>query len=404
VPSAVVVGAGIFGAALADRLVADGWRVTLVDQFEPGDPRSESGGETRLLRYSHGPEPLYTRLAYRARSLWRELGSHVLIESGVVWFARRDGGWETESERVLRAACVPVERLDPGAVERLFPSLRVDDLEFGLLEPEAGVLRAGDGVRALVARAVSRGLRVEQGTARAEGARVVVGAPAAGGGRESLDPQAAGGGRESLDPQTAGGGGAGGRRESPVLEADHVVWACGAWLAPLFPKLVRLRVTRQDVALFDVPLEWTTPGAPGWVDFDSSFYGHGLIEPHGMKVSCDSEGADVDPSARPERAAEASIRRSREYLAHRFPALGGSVLRSAPVCHYSLTADGGFLFAQHPEHERVWLLGGGSGHGYKHGPAVAERVAAVLRGVEEPEPRFGLGERSAARALRTAGS
>jgi sarcosine oxidase len=378
VPSAVVVGAGIFGAALADRLVADGWQVTLVDQFEPGDPRSESGGETRLLRYSHGPEPLYTQLAYRARSLWRELGSHVLIEAGVVWFARRDGGWEAESERVMRAAGVPVERLEPGAVERLFPSLRVADLEFGLLEPEAGVLRAGDGVRALVARARSGGLRVERGTARPEGARVLVGERLADG--------------------------RSGRPTSPVLEADHVVWACGAWLGPLFPGLVLLRVTRQDVALFDVPLDWATPGAPGWVDFDSSFYGHGLIEPYGMKVSCDAEGDEVDPSARPERAAEGSIRRSREYLAHRFPALAGSALRSAPVCHYSLTADGGFLFARHPEHERVWLLGGGSGHGYKHGPAVAERVAAVLSGVEEPEPRFGLGERTVSRALRTAGS
>jgi glycine/D-amino acid oxidase-like deaminating enzyme len=72
------------------------------------------------------------------------------------------------------------------------------------------------------------------------------------------------------------------------------------------------------------------------------------------------------------------------------------------VCHYSLTADAGFLFARHPEHQRVWLLGGGSGHGFKHGPAMAEHAAAALAGRAEPEPRFGLGEREPATPLRTA--
>jgi sarcosine oxidase len=367
VPSAVVVGGGIFGSALADRLVREGWAVTLVDAFEPGDPRSESGGETRMLRYSHGPDRFYTDLAYKSLSLWRELGAGVLVEAGAVWLAHRDGDWESQSEATLRAAAIPVERLTPEETQRLFPSLRVDDVAFGLLETEGGVLRAGDGVRALVARARAGGLRVMRSLATPAGASA------------------------SLPD---------GRR----LEADHVVWACGAWLARLFPELAPLRITRQDVCLFDVPAEWATPAVPGWLDFDSSFYGHGLIEPHGMKVSNDREGLELDPEVRPERASEESIRRSSEYLAERFPALAGATIRSAPVCHYSLTADGGFLFARHPQHERVWLLGGGSGHGYKHGPAIAEHVAAVLSGTAEPEPRFGLGAREPSRALRTAGS
>ena len=50
-----------------------------------------------------------------------------------------------------------------------------------------------------------------------------------------------------------------------------------------------------------------------------------------------------------------------------------------------------------PEHPSVWLLGGGSGHGFKHGPAMAERVAAALAGGEPLPARFGLGERGAGR-------
>ena len=63
-----------------------------------------------------------------------------------------------------------------------------------------------------------------------------------------------------------------------------------------------------------------------------------------------------------------------------------------------------FVMAPHPDHDgRVWLLGGGSGHGFKHGPALAERFEPWLRGAEEPEPRFGLGARRGDVSLRTAG-
>jgi sarcosine oxidase len=248
----------------------------------------------------------------------------------------------------------------------MYPSLSTADLAFALLEPAAGVLRASDGVRALVARAREGGLRLERGEALPEGGQALVD----------------------------------GRR----LEADHVVWACGAWLAGLFPELVRLRVTRQEVVLFAAPPDWTSPPAPGWIDFDASAYGHGLIEPYGMKVASDREGDPVEPGLRPPRAPAAGVAAAREYLAARFPALASAPVRSSPSCHYSLTADGNFLFARHPEHKRVWLLGGGSGHGYKHGPALTEHAAAVLTGEAEPEPRFELGERTPSRALRTAGS
>jgi glycine/D-amino acid oxidase-like deaminating enzyme len=344
----------VFGASLADRLVARGWDVTLVDQFAPGDPRAESGGETRLLRYSHGPDEFYAASAWRARSLWRELG--VLEEVGLVCFARRPGGWEEESLAVLLSLGIPAERLSPAAAAELYPSLGTEDLEFALLEPAAGVLRASDGVRALVKRAEAGGLRLEQRVAHPD---------------------------DSFD-------------------ADHVVWACGAWLGGLFPSFVQLRVTSQEVVLFDAPSEWA--GTPAWLDFDASAYGHGLLEPHGVKIASDREGAEVEPGLRPATAPDAALTAARDYLAHRFPALAGAPIRSSPSCHYSLTADGNFLFAPHPEHANVWLLGGGSGHGYKHGPAMADHVAEVLAGQAEPNPRFALGERTPSRALRTAGS
>jgi sarcosine oxidase len=362
-PSVVVIGAGVFGASVADRLARAGWEVTLVDRFEPGHPRAESGGETRLIRCSHGPDAYYTTSARRALELWRGLGEGVLVESGVAWFARCEDGWEAESERVLRAAGVPVERMAPEEGARLFPSVTVDDLAFVLYEPEAGVLRAADGVRALVRRA------------REAGARLVVGDA-----------------KPSLPLAVA--------NDRP-LEADFVIWACGAWLGKLFPELVPTRVTFQQLVLFDAPPDWN---GPGWVDFDAAFYGHARVEGVGFKVGPDMDGVEVDPDTRPLEATADGIAIAREYVAHRFPDLAGASVASAPGCHYGLTPDGQFVFAKHPEHHSVWLLGGGSGHGYKHGPALAEHVEAVLGGRAEPEPRFALGARAPARSLRTAGA
>jgi sarcosine oxidase len=370
-PSAIVVGAGVFGAALADRLAGDGWGVTLVDRDEPGHGRAESGGESRLLRFSHGAEAWYTRSAWRARELWleleREMGRELIVQAGLVWFARRERGWESESERVLNEEEIPVERLAPADAAALFPSLCTDDLVFVLYEPAAGILRAREATRALAARAQRRGATVELAEARPDGRAVLLGD---------------------------------GRR----LEADRVVWACGAWLPRLFPEHVTLRVTQQDLFFFDAPAGWTTPPLPGFVDYDGAAYGLGALDGNGVKVGPDVEGPQLDPDEWPRAPRPGNEARTRDYLKLRFPALAGAAVSSHSVCQYSLTADTHFIAAPHPEHGgAVWLLGGGSGHGFKHGPAFAERMAVWLGGAEEPEPRFALGPRARDRSLRTAG-
>jgi sarcosine oxidase len=359
----------VFGAAIADRLAGEGFEVTLVEQVEPGHEGAESGGESRLIRFSHGPNAAYTRSAWRARELWLELceeeGEELLVPSGVTWFARQVDGWEAASERVLRAQHIPVERLSARGARKLFPSLHTGDLAFVLHEPEAGVLRAAAATRALVRRAGRRGARVHRGSTRPDGDGVLVG--------------------------------------DTRMEADVVVWACGGWLASLFPGLVQLKVTRQDLLFFEAPVDWSTPPLPAYVDYDGAAYGVGVLDGHGLKVARDVEGPAVDPDRQPEQAAPESVRSAAGYLAFRFPALAGAAVERAKVCHYSTTADMEFILDRHPEHERVWIAGGGSGHGFKHGPAFAEHAVAAITGAEEPEPRFALGPRTPGRSLRTAG-
>ena len=365
----VIVGAGTFGASLAWWLARAGSDVTLVDRHGPGDRRASSGGETRLIRCSHGPEAGYAAMARRARTLWRELeretGEDLLVECGVAWFAHREGGWESASERTLAAAGIPAERLDPDAAAPLFPSLGADDLAFVLLEPEAGVLRAQRAVRALARRAGELGAAVVRAAARPEGGAVALG-------------------------------------DGTRLEGDAVVWACGAWLPGLFPELVSLRVTRQELLFLDGGPAWRAPGVPAWCDYDRSAYGTADVDAIGVKVASDREGPPLDPDA--ELTADATTEQAvRAYVRDRFPALAEAPLREARSCRYEITADTHFLAAPHPEHAHVWIVGGGSGHGFKHGPAMAERLAAAMSGGEPMPAHFALGARAPGRSMRTAG-
>jgi glycine/D-amino acid oxidase-like deaminating enzyme len=358
--SAVVVGAGIFGASLAHRLARDGWDVTLLERHEPGHDRAASGDQSRLIRYSHGADVWYARSARRARELWRELeaetGRELLVECGVAWFGRGEDGWEAESERVLRREGVPVERLPAEAGRDLFPSFDPGDLEFILLEPEAGVLRAGEATKATAEAAQRAGVHLLRRTG-----------------------------------------------EPGRVEADVVVWACGAWLASLFPELVPLRVSRQDLYYLDTGPGWEAGEVPGWVDYGRTVYGMGGVG-GGFKVAPDLEGPAWHPESEERATDPERERRALAYAAERFPALAEAPLRSSKLCPYSLTPDMQFVVAPHPELDGNWILGGGSGHGFKHGPALAEYAAAVISGERGTDERFGLGPRGSGPNLRTAGT
>ena len=363
--SIVVVGAGVFGASLARRCAQTGWDVTLVERVAPGHVRAGSGDESRLIRCAHGADDWHARLARRALELWRELDPGLVVQAGVAWLARRPDGWEAAAERTLTALGIACERVDAAA---LFPSVDASDLAFTLLEPQAGILRARDATRALADDAVARGARLMLADARPDGADVVLG-------------------------------------DGTRLRADRVAWACGAWLPALFPGVVRLRITQQDVFYFGAGAAWRTPGVPGWVDYDGATYGLGDLDGRGVKVAPDAEGPDVDPETLRRVPLAEHEALARAYLRRRFPALADAPLVGTRTCQYELTGDTRFLLAAHPDHDgRVWLLGGGSGHGFKHGPALAEVVERWIAGDEPPDPAFGLGDRRADVRLRTAGA
>ncbi len=356
--SATVVGAGVFGASTARELARRGWDVELVEQYAPGTVRSASGGDTRLLRAGHGQADWYADLAWRARTAWLELqdetGTHIWEPVGVAWFTRRSDGFEAASRESLRRLGIPYEWLSPDEARDLYPSLGVDDLHAVLFEPGAGVLHARRATQLLVSDGERSGVRLQNG------------------------------------------------RLTPADEprSDVVVWACGAWLPALFPQEVELRILRRDVFFFGGDAAWR--GAPGFCEYDASFYGHGEIGGLGVKISPDFGGTEIDPDTLDRLPSLDLEREARAYAARRFPALAETAVIGARVCQYSLTVDTHFIVDRHPLHDSWWLIGGGSGHGFKHGPALGAYVADCIEGKRTRESFHALGERTGDAGLRTA--
>jgi sarcosine oxidase len=180
-----------------------------------------------------------------------------------------------------------------------------------------------------------------------------------------------------------------------VIAAGQFVFACGAWLGKLFPDVLGSRIfpSRQEVFFFGIPagdVQFVAPSLPTWLFQEDLVYGMPDIESRGLKIAFDEHGERVDPDTQSRIVSPAMTEAVRTYVARRFPALKDAPIVETRVCQYENSSNGDFLVDRHPEMENVWLVGGGSGHGFKHGPALGEYVAGQLLDAAVAEPRFSL--------------
>jgi sarcosine oxidase len=360
-----VIGAGIFGAWTSWHLCRTGKSVLLLDAWSPGHSRSSSGGESRIIRMGYGADEIYTRMAMRSLEMWREFcrdtGEPLFVPAGVLWMARESDPYSTATLRTLRQAGVPIEVLDARALKDRYPQMRFDHSDvYGILEPGSGALMARRAVDAVVRDAVRSGLEWRTGAV--------------------LPPDGT--------VRTSSG---------EMLQARTFVFACGAWLPKLFPVLLgrRIHPTRQEVFFFAPPPGDSRFGMgclPVWIDFThpAGPYGFPDLEGRGFKLAIDRHGPPFDPDLGDRRIDSDGIAEAQRFLADRFPALKDAPLSESRVCQYENTSNGDFLIDRHPEHENWWLIGGGSGHGFKHGPAIGEYAAAQILHGGRGEPRFSL--------------
>jgi sarcosine oxidase len=363
----VVVGAGVFGAWAALHLALRKKRVLLVDAYGPANARASSAGESRIIRMGYGEDELYTRWSQRSLAQWNEFfagtGHSLFHETGVLWLGSQGDARVRQSAEVLSRCGVAFEELDRATLERRYPQMNFDRITRGLLEPHGGVLMARRAVAAVVDEAIRLGVKYEM--AQVTGPK--------NSGRQKFVTSAQG----------------------KQFEADQFVFACGAWLGKVFPEILGPRIfpSRQEVFFFGVPAgdaRFAPPALPTWLFQEDEMYGMPDLETRGLKIAIDHHGERVDPDTQSRVVSAEGVQTVRRYVGRRFPALRDAPIVETRVCQYENTSSGDFLIDRHPEMENVWFVGGGSGHGFKHGPAVGEYVACQILDKASPEPRFSL--------------
>jgi sarcosine oxidase len=386
-----VVGAGVFGAWTAYQLRRSGKRVVLIDAYGAGNSRSSSGDESRIMRMGYGADEIYTRSAQRSLRLWRELFARVdqplFHPTGVLWLALEDDPYPLKTAETLEKVGIAFQKLTTAEVSKRYPQIGLERISWAMLEPNSGVLMARRAVQAVTFAAIRTGVEYAQEAFSGMGVPPV---------NHEQNARAT---RHKVDQIVT----AGGRR----ISAGSYVFACGPWLPKIFPDLLadRIHPTRQEVFYFGIPAgdrSFAGPALPTWIDFKGEAYGMPDLEGRGIKIAVDRHGPEFDPDTGDRVVTSEGLAEVRQCLERRLPALKDAPVIEARVCQYENTSSGDFLIDRHPEFDNVWLVGGGSGHGFKHGPVVGEYVAARIEGSNEGiEPRFSLGskERERRRAV-----
>jgi len=362
-----VIGAGVFGAWTAWHLAKRGQRVALIDAYGPAHSRASSGGETRIIRMGYGGDELYTRWSQRSLEQWKKFfeaaRQALFLETGVLWMAGEKDARLRQTSATLKRCGVQFEELDREALEKRYPQIGLDDIKCGILEPKSGVLIARRAVAAVVEEAVRLGAEYRCA--------------------QVLRPTGFGRANEAATS------------DGEHIAAGQFVFACGPWLGKVFPDVLGARIfaSRQEVFFFGVPagdMRFAPPALPTWLFQEDLVYGMPDIEGRGLKIAFDEHGERVDPDTQSRIVSPAMTEKVRKYVARRCPALRDAPIVETRVCQYEDTSNGDFLIDRHPEMENVWFAGGGSGHGFKHGPAIGEYVTGQLLDGSAAEERFSL--------------
>ena len=378
-PHIAVIGAGAFGGWTALYLQRLGAKVTLVDAWGPGHSRSSSGGETRVVRGAYGPDQPYTHLAARAMTLWQENEARwkrlFFNKIGVLWLAASNGEFERGSISSLEDAGIPFEQLSTREMVSRWPQINYDKIEWGIYEPQSGYVFARASAQAVAEEFIAEGGQYRQAEVPSN--------------------------QKDTSPSTGSWLEDGNWKALPLsdgsqLVADRYIFACGPWLGKLFPRTIgpHLVATKQDVFFFGTPANdprYNEKNIPVWADHGEHFmYGIPGNQGRGFKIADDTRGPAFDPTSGERLVSQDQLVSARLYMAYRFPGMKGAPLVETRVCQYEDTTDHNFIIDRHPANQNVWIVGGGSGHGFKHGPALGEMVAKLVLKDEVAEPVYRL--------------
>lgn len=347
-----VVGLGAMGSAILAQCAARGAAVIGLEQFGLAHEMGSSTGRSRMIRKAYFEDPAYVPLLLRSYELWKELeqacGVELLTITGLLMVGQEDAPIVSGARRAAREHELAIELLTPRQILTRYPTLQLASGEIGVFEPDGGVLVPERAIEAHLRMATKAGAQLRFGTAverwEAKGDRFEV----------------------SL-------------RDGSSVFAKALILAMGPWFADALD--VPLRIQRNVQAWF----------APVSAAYDASRFPPFLIEREnfpaplygfpdfgdGVKAAFHAHGEITDVEH-----LDREINHARDIepivaaMAQWMPG-AATTLRAAKTCPYTLTPDGHFVVDRHPQHDRVILCGGFSGHGFKFAPVIGE-IAAEL--------------------------
>lgn len=345
-----VVGGGIAGAMTALHLQRRGEQVTLIDRWEPGHPRAASTDYNRVIRAISGRDEFYTRWARESRMRWLELqaetGQNLMYECGALILATKGHcDWEDATAETFDRVGVPYYRYTKQDIVNRFPQFKVDEIDYALFEPEAGLLMAHRCVITTIDLFKREGGTVKRGIVTTDASE-----------------------KPMLDGKP--------------LEADVIVVATGAWMSEMFPKTVKPITSIMGINV----LYTSTPDGsdafdmekmPCWIDHGQGSFGIPSSEGSGVKAAVVIPNTPIDINNDERLIEKQSLNKTRQYIRHRLPGLEGQRVVDSKFNQVIITPDTHFILDWHPEHENVLLAGGCSGHLFKHGPIFGDFAAGV---------------------------
>ncbi len=363
----VVVGAGIAGVMTALSIQRRGYKVSMIDRWEPGHPRASSTDYTRIIRSIHGSDRLYTNWVREARLRWLELQAEInrnlYYECGALILATEaKSEWEDSTIETFDELDVPYFKFDTDELRVRFPQFDYKNVRYGIYEPQSGIIMAHRAVVETAKQFAREGGTIMRGRVYTDQSE-----------RLFLNDKA--------------------------LEADLIVVAAGPWLGDMYRITLGsiLKVVRQNIVYTSPPDSDTSfdcDNMPCWVDHGYQAYGTSSVEGHGIKAAIAWTDSIIDLDDDERVVDEATFHRTRLYIQNRIPKLANQKVVDQKACQIAMTPDTHFIVDFHPEHDNVLIAGGCSGHLYKHGPVFGDFVAGV--GLREfgTADRFRISSRS----------
>ncbi|NNF34475.1 MAG: FAD-dependent oxidoreductase [Saprospiraceae bacterium] len=365
----VVIGAGVFGVWAAYHLQKSGAEVTLVDAYGPGNARASSGGESRILRSDYGDRLMYSRMNIRSFDLWtkyqEEWNASFMYPSGRLTFYDSDA--EPRLKKVqssLKELGVVSEILKGKEIQYRWPQVNASGIDLAVY------YAGGVGGSSLMAR---EACRVVSEQFEKIGGKLIIG-------RVQAIPK-----KGSYDVSMENG---------EKLVADKYIFACGPWMGKVFPEIFaeRLNVYRRDVFFIGTPAGDNRFSHPQLPIFsfnnkeNSRYYGMPDLRGLGVKFAPwpDLNSIDMDFDDRMNHPIE--VNRLRNFLSQRFPELVNQPIVGGKVCQLTMNEDSHFIIDHHPDDSKIWFACSGSGHAFKHGPALGEYISnRILNNTSLPE-------------------